>query len=405
MNDPKLLQRTLREWSTQAELPHDLAERALAGSRRRRRLLRVVPLVTAAAAVAVVAAVGVPGIRDVVGLPADDGQVTSTSDVHADTKNNPPEKLIAAGRIAVSAISTIHQERLSDGSTALHRSWSLYNPNNGEYERTSWSWLDVAPGLRQAAVLEGGLPSSRIGILNMRTRAVSWISVDHPVAGLAWSPDGTKVLATAYTKDPDVFKKLSGDSTESFPSTRTGFLVVDVATGTSAFHSMPPRNYDFTHPDRPSNSNSRQDMGWSLDGSSVWETTDGAPGMLFYDIDGRSTTGDDPSGYLLDVSATPQSAVSPDGKLLVSKFSGLPTEVSDRATGRSVGKQKVLQLLAWADNDHLIAVGGGAKSEFQNNLVLVSVDGGQLTALSAHRNANGGPNYWQWLLTRRRPIA
>ena len=81
--------------------------------------------------------------------------------------------------------------------------------------------------------------------------------------------------------------------------------------------------------------------------------------------------------------------------------SGLPTKITDRETGKVVGTQKVLQLLAWADNEHVIALGcaGECRNEFDNGLVLITVDGSQITPLTAKMNRN--KTEWEWVLTPR----
>lgn len=60
------------------------------------------------------------------------------------------------------------------------------------------------PRLETAAVLERDLPVRRIGLLDLVSGEVKrWIPVDRPVAGVEFSPDGTKLVATTYSQSPD----------------------------------------------------------------------------------------------------------------------------------------------------------------------------------------------------------
>jgi hypothetical protein len=61
----------------------------------------------------------------------------------------------------------------------------------------------------------------------------------------------------------------------------------------------------------------------------------------------------------------------------------------------------VLQLLGWADDDHAIALGCADKcaSEFIGQLVLVNVDGSQITPIGPVTDSR--EQYWYWLLTPR----
>ncbi|WP_345392121.1 hypothetical protein [Nonomuraea salmonea] len=45
----------------------------------------------------------------------------------------------------------------------------------------------------------------RVGVLDMNTRQMlAWYELEHDVAAVAWSPDGTRILATAYSEYPDL---------------------------------------------------------------------------------------------------------------------------------------------------------------------------------------------------------
>ncbi|MCP6313380.1 hypothetical protein NL444_28315, partial [Klebsiella pneumoniae] len=72
------------------------------------------------------------------------------------------------------------------------RYYTVLDQKTGKYKAldTKWAWVDVAPGMRTAAVLEGELPARRIGMLDLMTGKVErWIRTDRPVAGVEWSPD------------------------------------------------------------------------------------------------------------------------------------------------------------------------------------------------------------------------
>ncbi|MBB2747790.1 UNVERIFIED_ORG: hypothetical protein FHR35_007671 [Microbispora rosea subsp. rosea] len=418
---PRMLKRTLEEWSREVRVPGDLADRAL----RRRSRLRVTRFAGAVSCAAVVAAVAllvplvvVPlftaePISQVGGPPVvvpvqPYRQTTPAEDVLADTGNSPPKTMIAAGRVAVSAYYT-WRSRTVAGRKMLDRTWYLLDPATKSYEKTEWGWTEVAPGLRWAAVLEKDLPVRRIGIFDMEARQVrAWVPVNHPVGGVVWSPDGTRLLATAYDESPDL-DRTSVDERQcparvaatpedprhppfqTISTSRTGFYVVDAATATAGdFHAVDPCWTD--------NSNVRRDFGWSDDGalvreaSNIWKRPD-----AFYDLEGRPH--DAPSGY---VATESKAGVSPGGTLLAGP-DGMPTKVTELSTGEIVGRQQVLQLLAWADDHRLVALGcaGTCGNEFHNGLVLVGVDGENAVPLSEYRKNTQKPEAWEPTLTLR----
>lgn len=389
----RLLRDTMEEWADEVRVPHDLADRAL-----RRRAWRPVAATVLAAGLAVVVtvlAIGLHGqnatVRPANGVSVPVRPAVTSTDVRADIKNAPPEKFVAAGDVAVSAYFTTWQEKLPGDVELSRRTWYLYDPRSDGYEKTAWSWVDVAPGLQLAAVLQGERIGRRVGILDMNTRQVlAWIDLGHDVGSLAWSPDGTKVLATAYSQYPDRTEKrrnpFSGNRDLVYPpSTRIGYYIIDVATGEAAYHPLPALGND----DQPGNIGGRQDLGWSLDGSMLWEPTDTQPDRLWLSLDGKRQDG--PAGdQYVDYSAW--SRISPDGKRVLGP---------DMPPSRP-GKQVVLQRLAWADDDNVLALGCAGKcgSEFNNGLVLVSADGERTTQLTASRN-RGGDETWEWVLTRR----
>ncbi|MCO5970182.1 hypothetical protein [Actinoallomurus soli] len=371
-----LIRRSLTEWSAEATVPAGLAERAL--RRRIRRRVRTVALATGAAAL--VAAVAVtadlernpaspsaprPATRP---TPADTG-------LHADPAHSPPVRLVAAGRIAMSAYYVTHRTGLG---AAPQRRWYLYDPASGGYRVTPWAYLAVAPGLRQAAVLEGPLPAARVGLLDTRTRKVTrWIPLDRRAGGLSWSADGRRLLVTAYVQNPDL-------PTGPRTSTRTGFYVVDAKTGRPGpFRPLPPDADNF---------NTRQDLGWSRTGALIWSPTGMVPTRTFYDLQGRPQTAPPH-----EADSNEEAGLSPDGRYIAmgnpGSGPGPLTTVKDVTTGRTAGLQPVEQLRAWADDGHLIALacepkGCMGKGEFHSRLVLVTVDGKKITPLTGYQHSD-----------------
>ncbi|MGP3958240.1 hypothetical protein ACTWPT_19710 [Nonomuraea sp. 3N208] len=394
----RLLRDTLHEWADETRVPHDLADRAL-----RRRAWK--PAGAAVLVMALVAAVAVfvTGQRapEVTVRPADGVTLPARpspapTDVRADTEHSPPTGFIATGRLAVSAYYTYHREPVADGWERVGRTWSLYDPRTDGYEETSWVWVDAAPGLQVAAVLEGDLLGKRLGILDMNTRQIlKWFDLEHAAAAVSWSPDGTKVVATTYSGYPDI-APTENESVGPVPASgaRTGYYILDVAAGTADYHQLAPMPDDGS----PFNMNGRQDLGWTLDGAMLWAPTSTTPDRVYYSLDGRPR--DAPEGQQY-VGYSSHSAISPNGRLVLGP-DGLPTMITDRETGRIVGRQNVLQLHAWADDDNALALGcaGSCENEFNNGLVLVSVDGKRMTQLAANRDSNKD-DAWRWVLTPR----
>ncbi|HEX4812807.1 MAG TPA: hypothetical protein VFV66_08650 [Nonomuraea sp.] len=401
----RMLRDTLENWAGEVRVPHDMADRAL------RRRVRWTPVMASALALGLVAALtlvvsdlGGPEltVRPASGVTLPARPSPAPTDVRADTENSPPARLVAAGRMAVSAYYTTHQEKIAEDRSQLRRTWSLYEPSTGGYESTSFAWVDVAPGLQVAAVVQGELMGRRLGIMDMNTREyLKWFDLEHSVASVAWSPDGTKILATAYSSYPDVLDGVSApdgtsghrvdQASPSRTSPRTGYYIVDVEAGTADFHPLPADDAD-------NRFNARQDFGWSLDGSLIWAPLVVEPGKVFYTLDGRKHAAPEGERY---VWGTGHSATSPDGRLLLGP-DGMPTKITNVATGEVAGQQNVLRLQAWADDDNVLALGcaGQCENEYNNGLVLVSVDGRRLTQLTPYRNTQDDGT-WHWVLTPR----
>lgn len=387
-----LLRDTMEEWSSEAQVPHDLADRAL-----RRPTRRPVMAIAGVAALLAVAAT-VTGLMRL-DKPAEGPTTTVTnSEVLIDTENNPPKKLVAAGAMAVSAYVVPTTEKLEGKLERRRWTWSLFNPVSQGYEQTPWAWVDVAPGMQRAAVLEGDDLGKRLGILDMNTQQItSWIDLDHEAGSVKWSPDGTKLLLTTYDGYPDRWEITGENSLTMIPVKRTGYYIVEAETGQAAYRALPASDA------AGGPASSREDLRWSFDGSLIAAPTQmrDSP-WIYYSFDGVART------LVLGQVGEPEltrdgiSRVSPDGRLLLGE-SGLPTKITDRQTGAVVGSQQVLDLLAWADNEHVIAWGcvGTCGNEFNNGLVLVSVDGKETTQLSAMREDSTKDGTWLPFLTRR----
>lgn len=380
-----LLRDTLQEWSDEAQVPHDLADRAL-----RRRVRRPVIALVAVAALAL--AVTVPVVR----MSGQDqvATVASPKDVRVDAVNDPPKTLIAAGDYAVSSYVVPTTEKLTGKMERRRWTWWLYNPTLGEYEKTPWAWLDVAPGMERAAVLEGDGLGSRLGILDMNTRQVTtWIDLEHGAGAVKWSPDGSKLVLTTYTGFPEQWERRGKNTQLRQTTERTGFYVVDPATAQATHHPLPPTS------DGPGSG--RQDARWSLDGTLIAVAAGaGSNPWVYYSPDGQEQPAPSPGDDELSYGGV--SRVSPDGRLLLGE-AGLPTKITDRQTGAVVGTQQVMQLLAWADNERVIAMAcvGTCPFEFAAYLALVSVDGSQVVRLSADQDNTTKDGSWHPVLTRR----
>ncbi|MFC5813915.1 hypothetical protein [Nonomuraea harbinensis] len=393
----RLLRETMEEWAGQAEVPHDLADRAL--RRRRRGLL---PAGAALLAAAVIAAVAVfvtvqpPGpVLPAVTVTLPARPSPAPTDVRADPDHARPTKLVAAGNLAVGAYYTLRREKGENGLDHVRRTWHLYDPRTDSYEETPWAWVDVAPGMRVAAVVQGDLLGDRIGVIDLDTRQfLSWIQLGRRAGHVAWSPDGTKLLATTYSSYPDELPT-DGVAWRRKDSPRTGYYLIDVPTGRAEHHALPPLP---STDGPPSNSNGRQDLGWSLDGSLIWgPTVDISPERVYYGLDGRPA--EPPPGEAFNRHG--ESKISPDGRLELGP-DGLPTAIIERRTGKVAGSQNVLQLIGWADDEHVIALGcaGGCENEFRNGLVLVSVDGRTTVPLTGVQESQEDGS-WRWVLTPR----
>jgi hypothetical protein len=400
VNVDELLRDALREQAADgASVPPGFADRVLAVRRRRR--VRVI----AGAAVATVAAVATAVAAPVLHSGGQDVRPASQmnrSDIIAHPDQSPPRDLIAAGDQALAAFSTYKRVGLPGRDGEIRRTYGLLNQKTGKYDRTTeWAWIDVAPGMRTAAVLEKGLPVDRIGLLDLMTGKVErWIELDKGVGGVTFSPDGKKLVATTYAKDPDHLywshkMNVNGKDEPGPAPSRTGYAVVDVASGKADWHKRPYwRDKEGWSP------NARADLEFSHDGKLIYEPIPMAPGRIYYDLSGRKVATPAAEKHLTWVEA----GLSPDGKLAAGDFAGRGDEIAsaiiDPFSGKMTTKVPGQQLLAWADNKRLIAWGCDpkkcrGKGEFRNQLLLLTIGSDKVVQLSDFRKASAEyPGRW-----------
>ncbi|MFG2024595.1 WD40 repeat domain-containing protein [Streptomyces sp. NPDC048825] len=387
MNVDELVRDSLREQATEAvPVPPGFADRVL--TVRRRRRTRRLAAVAAATTAAVAIAVAVPGLesgKDEVRLATE----TNRNDVIAHPDQSPPRDLIAAGDVALAAYYVRKTVKQTDDRGVHVRDYRLLDQKTGTYEKAAkWSFIDVAPGMRTAAVLENDLPTKRIGLLDLFTGEVErWITVDRGVAAVAFSPDGGKLVATTYSRNPDLLYlvdhdadgKKSWEPGSEWPcceSSRTGFYVIDVDSGKGSWNGVASPGPGFRV---------RQDFAFSHDGKLVYSNYE----RRYYDFEGNE----------VDVPANEKglhprygAGVSPDGKLVASG------SVRDAYSGREVavvpgGRHETL---AWADNKRLFVWGCDpkkcdGKSKFRNGLLLVTMGSDKMVPLSGFRKAQWTP--------------
>ncbi|GHI08608.1 hypothetical protein AQI88_04335 [Streptomyces cellostaticus] len=400
MNVEDLVRDALREQAAQQPpVPPGFADRVL-GARRRRRTRRLASVAAAAAAVIAIGA-GVPlldsgGTKDVRPSGVPDSRA-----VHAHPDQSPPRELIAAGRSALAAYYTTRTVPHSAGLALGERTYWLLNPRTGRYRKDArWSFVAVAPGLRTAAVLERKLPAARIGLLDLATGEVErWIPVAHGVGGLAFSPDGHRLVATTYSENPDGFGKVTDAQTGrstwgprfgSMP--RTGFEILDVASGRGTWARVAPNRA----------AQGREDFAFSRTGDLLYARIVGSrDGMQqFYDLTGREAAAPANERRLRsDVSAR----LSPDGRLAawgpVAEPHGTSySSIRDPRSGKEITRVRGAQLLAWVDDKRLIAWERDPGMElYRLRLVLVTIGRTDIVPLSGYETPDpeSTPTYWQ----------
>ncbi|MFI9587650.1 hypothetical protein ACIHCQ_38920 [Streptomyces sp. NPDC052236] len=381
-----------KETAQEVRSPGDFAKRVPRSPRRRNVRKLVVAGVVAAG---VAAGVAVTLAMDGDGTQARPAGEVDTPDAVAHPDQSPPRELIAAGKVALSAYYTQRAVKQPNGDGIVTYEWSLLNAATKRYEQTNWAWLDVAPGMQTAAVLERDLPVNRIGLLNLTTGKVGrWIEVDKSVGSVEFSPDGKHLVATTYSLNPDgLFKDaLQQVNDKKLPGpkpSRTGFYVIDVASGQADF-TVRPRKKD----DRGITDGGRQDFSWNHDGELLWEPWRNQAGKIYFDRNGKEMPVPKQEAYL----SYPEAGLSPDGGLVAGTMTGedgqIVSEVLDAKTGERAALVPGQQLVAWADNNHLIAWHcdpeqcAPGKGEFRNQLLLVGLDSKKVTPLSGFREAD-----------------
>lgn len=394
MNVDELVREALREQAAaQTPAGPGLADRVLA-LRRRRRTRRIAAVAAATAAVVAVA-VAVPlldsGGKDV--RPADVVVHHKGTEAHPD--QSPPRNLISAGGTTLAGYSVTDTVKLTEETAVSRRTYYLLDHETGRYVRTAkWSWVAVAPGMKTAAVLERNLPASRIGLLDLTTGKVErWIEVDHKVAGLAFSRDGRKLVATTYGENPDQLYRSQGqgDWGPTMQSSRTGFYVIDVASGTGPWTEVKLEK----DPDDPMGGmlNARQDFALTDDGRHVWAGNPmGDIGKEFWTLKGEPVSAPAGDKYL---QWYVEAGKSPNGRLVAGDFAGKKWHTSSYVLDALTGAKTEVrgqQLLAWVGNKQLIAwdIAKNDKNEFHQRLVLVTIGSEKEVPLSGFRQGHDG---------------
>lgn len=382
MNTETQIKNACEHLAAQARVPADLTDRVLVAERApRRRARRPLGYSLAAGAAALLVGAGAVAVTTQGSTPKRPvptiAPVTLSSDtsLRTDLGSTFPRHLVAAGHTAVAAYYTTHK-----ASGGIRRTWYLYDPSSGTYEKTPWAFLDVAPGMHQAAVLAGPLPAPRVGILDLATRKVTrWISIGHKVGGVAWAPDGRRLVLTAYAGDPDTLNPpMSGP--DGSAGSRTGFAVVDSATGHGTFHALPPSS---------AAPGARQDLGWSRNGKLIWAPTQTDPAKVFYDLNGRPSPAPAHEADVME-----DAGLSPNG-ILQPKFGPNPgpaVTIKNLKTDKIAAILPIEQARAWADDGQLFAVGCALKKcsgtgEFHNRLLLVNLQG-KITPLTGYHRSD-----------------
>ncbi|MFK4106477.1 WD40 repeat domain-containing protein [Streptomyces sp. NPDC019531] len=393
MNVDDIVRDALREQAAeQPPVAVGFADRVLAVRRRRRTARTAVVAVVAVVAVAV--GVGVPlldsGKEDV--RPS--GGIVTPKKVESHPDQSPPRDRISVGGTTMAGYFIPETVKKSADTAVYERTYHLLNPKTGKYAKAAdWSLVAVAPGGKTAAVLERDLPASRIGLLDLTTGKVErWIQVDHTVGGLSFSRDGRKLVATTYSENPDRQIKVEGNVEWGQPwtSSRTGFFVLDVASGDGAWTEIKIES----DPGNPLSTfmNSRQDFALADDGRHVWEGSPMEPGYVFYDLTGKKVPVPAGDKYL---SWSVDAGKSPDGRLVAGDFAGKKWKTSSYVVDAQTGARTEVrgqQLLAWVGNERLIAwdIGKNDKNEFHQRLVLITIGSDKEVPLSGFREGNDG---------------
>nr|WP_062338912.1 hypothetical protein [Herbidospora sakaeratensis] len=389
MNEDTLIEETLREWAHEARVPADLAGRALRAHARRR-------FGRAGMGAALLAAI----IGFVTLVPAaSPGGPTTVEDpapprVSVDTVNNPPRTLVAAGPWAIGSYYTTKFVPAREGTETLRYTWWVYSSGQGRYVRTDWQWVDVYPGMRHAAVLEGELPTTSVAVYDLVTMLpIRRFTLEMGAAAVYWSPDGGKLVATVYTGPPD---EVPARADVNWPApSRGGFMTIDVATETSTWTPAVDTGL-FRR---------RSDFRFDADDTRVWA----------YDEPVATRLGNPDVGEIVDIRPysgpplRPSNSPPPRVRAYYGVQGGLPEEregpmvdewgrtpEGDLVSGGSVVPPEVaarlpdvaaaarLRLLAWVDDDHVIGIGcaDACAREVDNTMFMISLDGRERVQLT-----------------------
>ncbi|GLW48055.1 hypothetical protein Stsp02_37170 [Streptomyces sp. NBRC 14336] len=402
MNVEELVQGTLRDLADeQPPARPGLADRVLV-ARRRRRTRRVAAVAVATAAVVAVT-VAVPQLVEGSGRDDDRraAQVGSQRDPSA------PRKGIAVGQTVLATYYTQKLVAKGKDEGVVERTYWLLDPRTNTYrEDGRWSYVAVAPGAGTAAVLERDLPANRIGLLDLATGEVErWIPVERGIGGLAYSSDGSQLVATTYDEHPDLGERVQAEGEKDSPltlvqrngTTRTGFFLVDVAGGTVV---GPWRKVEAGR-----DVWGRADFAFTRDDARLYaRVVGGQDGMeKFYDLsDGDQVEPPADEKHLRwDVPAR----LSPNGELaalgLTKEVDGKNSEpaksyssIRDPRTGEEITKVRGGHLLAWVDDQRLLAwertTGLHDGDGYKDRLVLVTLGSDRIVPLSGERDPDDG---------------
>lgn len=345
MNVENALRSTLRERAEHTgPAPVDLADRVLGARRRRRRVRWGVSVAVAVTATGLVLGQLLGGSVDP--RPASE---RDKRDVIGRADQSPPRDFVAAGDTALAAHYTVHWADVSSQRIG-RRDYQLLDQRTGTYRPVPWRYLDVAPGLRTAAVLEQDLPARRVGLVDMMTGKVTrWIDLPrHRAGAVEFSPDGDRLVATTYDGTPEEVT-LGQGSTFPRPDARsTGYWIIDLRSGRTKWNEVP---------DKADSSGFffRRDFDWSSDGRLV-RTPNDKDGHDYYDLTGGRAAVPAAEKYL----AADPSGVSPDGKLVAGGPAGKSQYSSwliDARDGSRKGELAGSQFLAWADGRRVVYFG------------------------------------------------
>ncbi|MFE1289062.1 YncE family protein [Streptomyces sp. NPDC058751] len=381
MNVEELLRDTLREQAGNTpSTPPGFAGRVLAVRRRRRTRTIVGAALATVAAIAVT--VAVPRL-DGGGQDVRPAGRTDRSDIVARPDEYPPREKVAAGNVVLAAFSLQSMVKQSQKDELLTRTYHRLDQRTGRYvQDTRWSVMAAAPSTRTVAVLERRLPARRVGLLDLATGEVRrWIPVPQGVAGVAFSPDGRKIVATTYSSDPDRRYwsrriRTSGPDGENGwwlqgVACRTGFSVIDVASGQGTWHQAPDWKDEWGRP-----IGDRSDFRFSADGALLYEHITTQAHRQYHDLSGKSVpTPANEMKFELE-----RAGYSPDKRFLVH-----PSGVRDMTTGEPVPRvPDNMALLAWADDKRLIVFENSRDGDHPHRLALLTLGSSKVVPLTGY---------------------